>query len=184
MIWRHLESPGPPKMDLKWSENLIFWRCIFDDDFYSIFHWFLDAQTPRIVAPVEAKRYFLQNRRFRLKLKKWPNFHLFWKPKSMKNRSKIATRNLFAFWDAFFSIFNNFCSILASKKGSKFRMFFVCFCEKCVLELTCHKWRLHAALGPHLGGILIDFNDFHICFQMLWDSFGIRLGYVWVWMFV
>ena len=117
--WRHLGSPGPPKKDLKWSENLIFWRYVFHDNFYSIFYWFLDAQTPRIVAPVEAKRYFLQNRHFRQKLKKWPNFHPFRRLKSMKNRSKIATRNLFAFWNAFFRIFMNFGRFWPPKKGSQ-----------------------------------------------------------------
>ena len=42
-------------------------------------------------------------------------FTCFGGPKSMKNRSKIGTRNLFAFWNAFYWIFGNFQAILASK---------------------------------------------------------------------
>ena len=92
------------------SENAVkmgpksdFWWCFFHDDLSSIFGWFLGAPNPKNVAPVWAKRCFLQNRRFRKNLKKVPNLESFWEAKSMKNRSKIAARNLFVFLSTFFA---------------------------------------------------------------------------------
>ena len=51
--------------------------------------------------------------------------------------------------------------------------------DRCVLELTCHKWRPHDVPGAHLGGILVDFNEFHMLFsdglEYVGDSLGLNV---------
>ena len=54
--------------------------------FLSIFYRFSKAANLDFIAPVEAKRYFLLNRRFRKLVKQGMKFRAFLEPKSSKNR--------------------------------------------------------------------------------------------------
>ena len=93
--------PKPPQINIFLLFFPIVFLCLFCIDFLRIFCWFLMLRNLKNRAPVEAKRLFLQNRRFRFKSKNLSKNHRFstsqnqWK--IQKNSEKNVFENMLAF---------------------------------------------------------------------------------------
>ena len=104
-----------PKSMKKSIVTTFFPMPFFDVFFLLIFYRFSKAANLDFIAPVEAKHYFLRNRRFRKRVKKSMKFQAFLEPKSSKNQSKrVSETTTFldvVFFIAFFAYFGDFGSI-------------------------------------------------------------------------
>ena len=113
-FWYDFRSSLEGKIDDTFDCGDLFSDVFFLLVFLSSFYHFSKAANLDFIAPVEAKHYFLRNRRFRKRVKKSMKLGAFLEPKSSKIDKKGCSklRHFFmSFFLAFFAFFADFGSI-------------------------------------------------------------------------